>query len=427
MPDIRIKNFTNTATAANTSLTNAWFAVDKESPDRTERMNADQMFGLDETKIPFKNQNCIFVNAKGTGSQNFTKFQEAVIFANAATPNGLAKSDTNRFVIYLFAGQCVETVLTASITINAWIDIIGIGDPQDIVISSNSATSVLNIPIFTGQIGQKNTNIFKNFTVENLNITPLLSFSWAGIFDQSIMENLIIKGFFQENINYQGVYRNLNCKVDLVLNGNISGLVENCTFKNNSCGYSTTADVYCLGIIKNNTGLDNCFGSTWNGFNCAVGGLQENNKGNNKCFGYSDGGTVTTFGGGLLMDNNTGLSYCFFSTSGPQTKANDGIIQNCTATTNSFGDTTAVGRLINCKRTGAYGVHAGFIEKCDFIGNLTILANATVRRCDIDQGQIIATSVINAKIYLCSLDNPVDPINITNVIPTPYNVVSNLI
>jgi len=441
MANIRIKDFVNEALASNTSLTNAWFAVDKESPDRSEKMNATEMFKMDETKIPFIGQNYIVVNAKGDEEANYLSLLSAVGLANALTPNGIALSATNRAVIYLWAGRYVTASSVVPLAPNAFVDIIGIGAREEIIIGSNSALAVIKLL-------NTNNNIFKNFTIENLGAGE--SFGWnSSQTDNSVMDSLIIKSKTTENTIFAGNYTNLNCTVDEILNGSITGKVYNSEFQQKSCGYSATDYIEVSGDVVNNKFLTTCCGSTINSDVLITGNIQNNKSAGYGCYGYSSGnGNITIdttatiisnrstgnlcFGAsagngniiidGYLYDNKSSTGASFGYTAGGSID-NDGIFEKCDSTADSFGNTSPTGRLISCKRTSAYGSHAGFIEKCDFIGNLEILDGATVRRCDIDQGKIIATTNIQAKIYLNSLDQNYDTVHITNLIATPYNVI----
>lgn len=422
MADIRIKNFVNEALASNTSLTNAWFAVDKESPDRTEKMNATEMFKLDETKVPFIGQNYVIVNAKGTSEENYSALLASLTLVNSLTPNGLALSAINRATLYLLNGNYVTASSVVALAPSKFVDIIGIGNKESIIIGSNSSQPVI-------KLANDNNNVFKNFTIINAGAGE--SFGWnTGQFDYSRMDNLIISSKFTENTSFNGIYTNLECTVDEVLNGAFGGgsKVLNCKFKNKSCGYSATGDVYIPNtceIINNDADGFYCFGATENGGQVDIQGIVfDNNTTGGFSFGYSDTGIVNISNAYLKGNGKkTPAESCFGSSTGLVTVSGS-ILEDNEATLYSFGDSSSNTRIIKCKRTGNYGTHAGFIEQCDFIGDLVIRAGATVRRCDIDQGKIDATIPINAKIYLNSLDQ-VFSVNITNLIGTPYNVVDN--
>lgn len=419
MPDKRIKDFVNTALKMGTSLTNAWFAIDKESPDRTERINAETLFSLDETKIPFIGQNYIFVNSKGTPEENYTALRSAIIAANSLTPNGNALSATNRARVMFFNMVAAPGGSTVPLAPAKFVDIIGIGNREANIIEATSSLATI-------KLADDNDNIIESVIINNTGGGESIGHN-VGAQDNSIIRNCILGAKTTENTVWAGLYKNIKCTAAGVLNGNIDGIVEDCDFVANSCGSSTTQNVSISGKISRCYAQGSvCFGATaGTGLNVSIYGIIEDIVSSSRSLGSASGS--------LLIDSGAIIRRCNKNNPQSQTLAHSllgasnvevsGIIEDCDSYNESIGNTSSTGEIIRCKRSSDYGVHSGFIKNCDFIGNLTISEGATVRRCDIDQGKIIATTNISAKIYLNSLDQNYDTVHITNLIATPYNVI----
>ncbi len=413
MADIRIKDFVNESVKAGTSLTNAWMALDKESPDQTEKINLETLFSIDETKIPYIGQNYIFVNAKGDPEENGVALRAAINAANALTPNGAALSVQNRATVYLLTGRYM------SISAVAWapekfVDIKGIGPKESIIIEASGALPAI-------AIADDNDNIFENFTL--LNSGGGLSFGHnAGQIDYSVMRNLVIGAPTKENTTWNGRYEYLDT-VSLVLQGSIGddAIVDHCNFGAACCGYSTDAEIFVSGNISNSFGLSGCFGSNDFGFDTNITAKIFNCKAGYQSFGYSNSGNVYISESAEIKKCNA--TYSSFGHSNSGIVENLGIINDCNGDSgaNNFGTTGISGKIINC--TGkSDGVHLGLIRCCNFEGPLDITANAIVEYSTIKGGKINASIPISARIYQNSLSEDYDA-NITNTIATALNVI----
>ncbi len=452
--------------------------------------------------IPYQNLNYAAVNANGNAFNNGNQLLNYVPLAQSLTPNNSVLTTDNRSVVYLFAGT--YDLGNNFISLGEFVDIIGVGDPKNIIITSSNSTGTI-------QIANNNDYILKNITINNTDGGGSIVHN-VGQTDNGTWENLILGAKTTLDTIFNGEYSGLFCTSNDILNGNISGTVKGSKFLNNSCGFSTTINTVS-GTIEDCTGSDNCFGVALNDA-CTISGTLRRLKGNDNCFGYSNAwyvaisgaliedceGNDSCFGSAntvALIDTNSvikrckGNNYCFgvaitrtdiTTTTFEDCKGNDhcfgvalshdtygttiastsifkncigndycfgytiggpivtaGSMEDCEAENDSFGDTTATGKLIRCKRTNGYGTHTGTIERCTFSENhattptLTLASGAIVKYSTIYQGGagecFDAVSGTTISVYQSTSNKTIESGgNITNNITTPNNVIdSNII
>lgn len=386
--------------------------------DGSRKIRLDQLSSLIAPLIPggyisLSGPNYLVVKNSGTAIDSGVNLLAAAAFGATATPNGSAKSASNRFSIILFPG-IYDLNETDSLFLGKFIDIIGIGGTNDIVITSLDADGTIHI-------ANDNDNVLENLTIKNDNDGNSITHA-DSITDVGIWNNLILYAPNKENTIFAGRYINIDGRIDGILNGSIHGLVDGCSFDNGSCGSSTTSaiTISSTAIIKNSQGGDNCFGSAGGvGNHCNIDGELNNLIGGSYCFGSanlgeSTGGNINISNTAFIkdcraIDNSFGRSdgdininckiincssgtesfgssefgNCTFDSdsyieschaldksfcNGDGTEIN-GTVSNCIATTKSFGSTSSTGKIVDCKRTGGYGIHSGTIENCRFSEN----------------------------------------------------------
>lgn len=117
-----------------------------------------------------------------SSAENGTNLYNSLNTANTKTPNGKPRSTLNRFSIFLYPGHYDYTHQTIALT-GKYIDIIGVGNKEDIVLYSNAALQLLtgecniknlsvintgNGSTYTISYGAYNTNELKNITLDSV-------------------------------------------------------------------------------------------------------------------------------------------------------------------------------------------------------------------------------------------------------------------
>ncbi len=324
--------------------------------------------------VPMVGPNYLFVDNSGTSLQSGTKLLAAIDAANAATPNGNPKSETNRFTILLLPGvYAMNTVMINSL--GEFVDIVGIGAAKDIVITcSNSAGTI--------KIGNTNNYILKNLAIYNTSTGGSIIHN-AGQTDNGIWDNLILTAKNTENTIFAGKYISITGTADMILNGSISGTVSNSTFANKSCGYSESNDIELAGTFINCTGGTHCFGGCSSGvIDILLSGTFVTCKATNG-FGYNVTGIPTGSStiSGTMFDcrlTDRGFGYAAGAV------VILGKIYNCHAPSYSFGHSegtggvTISGYMKDCTSGqlsfgySAYGVtftNTALIEDCECTGD----------------------------------------------------------
>ena len=494
--------------------------------------------------IPNENANYVFVNASGTATDNGHALISALAAAKLLTPNGVALSTTNRAVIYLLVGN--YDLGTNFLALDEFVDIVGIGAAKEIIVTSSNSTATVQIDNTNDYVLKNFTLISTGGSTISHNASQTDHGLWEDMIITSgsytNTENTIFNGTYRRcqftgwyalNGSISGLvdsctFTNVSCGVSTTADVTISGTITNCkcagvqsfgwsntgsvtisgTISNCSSlylsfggayGSSSAGNVIISGIIKNCTAANQSFGMasgsvTISGsisdctadyesygyvanHNITISGIISNCIGGNSSFGYTPNGSLTisgtikhctgnysSFGRGSTAVISGFINDCFATTDSfgkaTTTVTISGIVQDCTASNNSFGSseagsssvtisgtmlncnaansfgcfgsTTSAGKLINCSRDGDYGTHLGIIDRCLFKSSgtaLTLGEGAIVKYSTFTGGSCFyAASPVTAAIYFCAASSSVeDSGNITNSISTPYNVIDSSI
>lgn len=333
--------------------------------------------------VPYSGKNYEIVDNNGTAIENGDKLKIAAVACYSKLPNGSSLSTNNRAVIALLPG--VYDLDSDTISISQFVDIVGIGNRNDIIITSTNANGTLSIA---------NTNDYslKSITIKNTGggksiyhaPTQTDNGKWYDIFCSNTIENTV----------FAGIYK--NSYLGESLNGSISGYVENCEFANFACGSSFSGAVVISGTIKKCNAGSNSFGYSAVRAVTISGVIEDCNAAYNS-FGYSEAaGYDITISGKIsgCNKNITPLNFNFGATvSNSVNVIISGLIEDCDSTGNSFGyaptaskvsisgkikdcndyalssfgRTLAAGILENCTGKNSRGIHRGTIKGCTFI------------------------------------------------------------
>ena len=319
------------------------------------------------------------------GDDLIVKYAEAA----ALTPNGSAKSATNRASLIIMPGNYS---LSAELVINVeFVDIVGLGaqTQKPAVLVSNNTLNVSTDDVRVSGIsvdsqrfkiaGNKPLQIFENCIGGNYSFNVGNEEQLSGTFINCIAGNDSFDA---------GVYGNVNGKFTNCVAGNYSfggasyglagGTFTNCTGGNRSFG-----GTYATGTFTSCTAGNNSFGSQ--GDYAVVSGIFTNCKaGNNSFAGEYGGGATGTFIG---CTGGAGSFAGYFGGA-------SGIFTNCTAGGGSFGGlySSAGGTFTNCT-----AAESSF-------GSDNILARGVFIGCRITAGEfsaLIAPSVGKAIMINC--------------------------
>jgi len=310
-------------------------------------------------------ENYIFVNANGTPIENGQAVRDAYTAAQAMTPNGVAKSATNRVVILLSPGYYdFDEGTLGDFTINqSFIDFESLSGVADVYFSSMKIVS-------TG--AGKNIRISGIDTTKNsyLSTGPFALYTTGGI-----DENIYIKDCIGGDYSF-GAF-----------SSGFVGTIDTCVAGNYSFGY--TADVSPVGM-------------SFVGTNPTLYGTYKNCIGGNYCFLSSQalaGGTgqVTNFG---TIDNCIAGGSSFVYSEG-DVVFNNGTISNCNSigtksfcvSESPFGGVDQGGLIINCR-----GRSFSFVASYN-TGNAT------------NSGSIIDCYSSQSNCFCVNIDNPSFAIN----------------
>lgn len=158
-------------------------------------------------------------------------------------------------LVSLYVCTGIHKTIT-SINIPKYVNIIGIGAKENIVLEIESSGILIN--------NHENYYKLENLTI-NANIQRT-GFSGGNTrkSDFGVWNNLIfLKPHVNQQTSYEGRYSNLDCHCNNILNGVLRSKVSNSNFQNFSCGYyQESGNITPLkhnGYIENCTGLENCF------------------------------------------------------------------------------------------------------------------------------------------------------------------------
>ncbi len=345
------------------------------------------------------NYKIVYFKPSKTIQENGDELVEAINLAKTFSPNGNPLSATNRAVVFVMPGyyKIQDGDNISPLSLGQYVDIIGIGHKSEIIIVANSTGSYDYTGDVNGVINIEDNNnyVLKNLTILNESDGLCLVHN-EGVTDNGIWEDVDMKhgvinynSIHTEGTIWAGTYRRCNFNAGHALYGSITGLVENCDFYYESCGFTNEkSDVVISGVIKGCTGQGDCFGISWGKAVTISGEISDcDDFGVGMgAFGYSGTNNVTISG---LIDNchikdNTSWG---FGVSGKDVLIN-GIIKNSSCLgINSFGCSKIVDVLISGDVT-----ISGLIDNC-FAGNnsfgynskfytlVTIDINGIIKNC----------------------------------------------
>lgn len=326
--------------------------------------------------------NYIFVNANGTPLQNAAAVRTAYTAAIAMTPNGVAKSATNRVVILLAPGyyDFDEFNLGEFNISQSFIDFESLSGVTDVYFSS--------MTIFSTGSG-KNIRISGIDTTKNsyLPTGPFALYTTGGV-----NEDIYIKDCVGGDYSF-GVF-----------SSGFKGTIDTCTAGNYSYGY--TSDISPVGIY-------------FAGINPTNYGTYKNCTGGNFCFLSSDavfGGTGTVTNFGTIENCKAGTNSFLYSIA--DAASNAGTISNCVSTgsksfcicESSVGNTDNSGLIINCRGTnnsfvvgynGCIASNSGQIIGCYTTSNHCFVADFTVSGNAFNYGLISDCNAYNSSNAFC--------------------------
>ena len=310
--------------------------------------------------------NYIFVNANGTPAQNGAAVKTAYTAAIAMTPNGVAKSATNRVVILLAPGYYTfnEAVDNQLIVDQNFIDFESLSGEIDVYFSSievRSPSTGINVRLSGIDTTKNNYYPHAAFAV-----------STAG----GVNENIIIKNCVGSDYSFSSY------------SSSFVGLYENCTARDYSFGSTANTLVPPLGIYGiggafsfNNYGtFKNCTARDYSFCTAllSIGGTTSNQstieectaRSYSFCYGVAQNtvenvGTITR----CRVISSPGYSFCCINSGTTGNQAiNNGTISNCSSGNTSF-----------CSNTGIWGsssaaINFGTIIECSANGNLSFCA-----------------------------------------------------
>jgi hypothetical protein len=369
--------------------------------------------------IPLLEENYIVVTLTDDTAINGDNLKDAITYAQAATPNGLALSQANRFTILLYPGvyDLGSTAIKGLNALGNYVDIIGIGNAKDIIIISDDADGTIEVSTGVDYVLQ-NLSLKNTFGAYDI-------FHAAAATDNGKWIDLILYSKTTEGTVFAGWYEGLDCTSGngYVLTGNITGTVINSRFKDRSCGALNNAgNITISGTIKNCTGEYYCFGNANDGnvtisgtiINCralgnsfgaassattgnvTISGIIQDCIGQYGSWGYSSGaGTCNVVISGTIRGCHTdGIFYQNnFGSSANGNVTISGTIEYCTSSYESFGysngaaaTVTISGSIIDCNTPVGSGASNCFGSLgSTSSGAIDITSTAIIRNCYLDQ------------------------------------------
>ena len=348
-------------------------------------VNGTTLLGSGDLAIPtfqLQGTNYLSVLATGTPAQNGQAVRTAYTAAQAMTPNGAAKSSTNRVVILLAPGYYTFSEATlGAFTINqSFIDFESLSGVTDVYFSSMQVTSPF--PGINVRISGINTLVNNYYTHG--------AFAVASTGDPS--EDIYIKNCVGGDYSF------------CAFSSAFLGTIENCVALNFSFLYGTTV-APPAGIVSSGSGSVSLYGTFKN---CTAG--------SNSFVCAAGVGSVVSYG---TIDNcTTGGGGGSFLSGGTLYTANYGTISNCFSTGNlNFCTGTNVenaARIVNCTSQGGYSfvvtgdasggvINGGLISNCECSGldpSFVIKATATYTGNNLN-GRIINCTAINSDAAFC--------------------------
>lgn len=285
------------------------------------------------------------------GVQNGVNFSVAYASASAK-----AVDENNRAIVYVLVGYYD---IQETIVLSPFVDIVGIGNPEDIYFDSNYGQDSIFL------IEDNNLDYcISNITIANNGTPSGLSIAHdAGLTDAGKWNNVILLAPNSEDITYNGTYYKVIGGVDNVMQGSIGpdAIVSFSNFKNKSCGYSESTSVNIEGRIFDSIGIDYCFAYSSAG-PATISGVIYDTKGRDGCFAV----TIDDSSGADIAGHVKGCEgrdNCFSSTTSSTATVNiSGLVENSKANSACFSYSSdearqfITGSVFNCQVGGINGL-----------------------------------------------------------------------
>jgi len=333
--------------------------------------------------------NYVIPQITNNAADNGTNLLAAYVFAQSLTPNGVALSASNRGAVLLLPGEYFMEV-GALVLDTPFIDIIGIGAKDSIVINSGSGNT----------LAQTADDVhIKNITIKTISaIATDFAYYPDTALPNTILEDILFDASGNSNptrkdIDYSGRYINCGYQNDNLFGGGTtticSGTFIDCTGGNNSFGI-VSSGTFKRCIAVNNSFGGGTAGGTANGtFTDCTGGTDS--FGDTEAFGAFTRCTAGVDSFGISGDASGDFTDCTSGNNSFGLNAG-GNFTRCTAGTGSFGGAatgTANGIFKDCKASDnsfGYVSANGTFTRCDggancFGGVAAGIANGTFTDC----------------------------------------------
>ena len=333
--------------------------------------------------------------------QNGLNLKAAYANACALTPNGQPLSNTNRAAVLIMPGS--YDFRNSPLEMDTeFVDIIGIGSPEDIFV-----TSQYSVNDGKGTITKICDNaVIKNITISNGATAAGLftdldasGFAPQAVYSNESIDNVIFfssatgSPYMRIGVQYAGSYT--NCKVvrqgftPWVMFAGAIGTFKNCD-AGSDYGFGFSFGSPTLGNLNTSGTFENCscfvgFGWYSVGETGTVSGTFKNCTAQSGSFGNAGGFVTGTFIG------CRGGNDCFGINNASSTLSNYGQYIDCVGGDNSFSGFEVGGKFVNCK--------AG-LNSFNSLSNITI--SAEFHNCISGQSSFAATSINAGSYYGCT-------------------------
>lgn len=360
-----VSSVTGTAPISSTGGATPAISIATASTSTTGALTSTDWNTFNNKQNKLSGENYIFVNSNGTPAQNGQAVRDAYTAAIAMTPNGVAKSATNRVVILLAPGYYTfnEAVDGQFIISSSFIDFESLSGATDVYFSSINVVSTPSIPFQISNIILSGIDTTKN----NYYSHGAFAVTSTGLTNENIIVKNCIGGdysFSSYSIGFAGTYENCTAKTySFCSTGNgfapplgIYGIGGISSFENYGTIKNCSATEYSFctlttpisGYVSNYGTIDGCTALRRSFCYCT----QTNSAYNN--------GTIKN----CVITSGTGESFCFVQSGTTGNEAtNYGKIFNCRSGSSSF-----------CSNSGVWGsslaaLNYGSIIDCSADGN----------------------------------------------------------
>jgi hypothetical protein len=183
--------------------------------------------------VPLLEESYLIVTLTDDAQGNGENLRDAIEYALAAEPYGNPLSVSNRFTVILFPGiyGLGNTGIKGLNALSGYVDIIGLGNKKDIIITSNDTDGTI-------EAEDGADYVLKNISIKNVSVSGISIFHQSAATDNGTWIDLFLDGDNTEDTEFAGWYEGIE-STSAVLNGSISGTVIRCKVGSNSLKEST--------------------------------------------------------------------------------------------------------------------------------------------------------------------------------------------